>query len=102
MKPGLAEAKVLTLGLLLCYYPDDRGSNHQPKPNPYSLVDNIQCKTPTHITENCLNPRAQKVINSGLVTRIFQISTETSIVKKMSKSGDGKCILILPICRKHV
>lgn len=55
-------------------------------------MDNIQFKLPSHITENCLNPRAQKVLNCRLIPRISQISRETSTVRKIPKSGDGKCI----------
>ena len=58
-------------------------------------MDNIQLKIPSHITENCLNPRVQKVRNHRFIPRIFQISPQTSTARKISKSGDDKCISFL-------
>lgn len=55
-------------------------------------MDNIQLKIPSHITENCLNPRVQKVLNHRFIPRIFQISPQTSTARKISKSGDDKCV----------
>lgn len=82
-----------TFGLFLYYYLGHRGSIPSAKNKLYSPVDNIQLQIPTHLTKNCLNPRAQQVLNPGLTSRILQISRETSLEKEISDSGNGKCIL---------
>lgn len=84
-----AEAKVPTRSCSYIFIWATEALYLQPKTHPpyLCIVPN-----PAHITENCLNLRASKGPNPWLIPKTLQINTETSTVRKISKSGDGKCI----------
>ena len=97
---GLQKISSLTFRLCLYSCLGHRGSTLSAKNKPYSPVNNIQFKIPSHITKNHLNSRVQRVLNLRLIHRISQMNTKTSTVKKIPKSVDGKCISF-PTFKEH-